>query len=57
VDLKETIANGMNDMLGGMNSGSVKKQLSDEASKFELSIKSEYFKMAGVNEKHLVAPS
>lgn len=49
MDLKETIANGMNDMLGGMNSGSVKKQLSDEASKFELSIKSEYFKMAGVN--------
>lgn len=57
VDLKETMANGMNDVLGGLTSGSVKKHLSDEASKFEPSIKSEYFKMAGINEKHIEVPS
>lgn len=47
------MANGMNDVLGGLTSGSVKKHLSEEASKFEPSIKSEYFKMAGINEKHI----
>ena len=57
VDLKETMANGMNDVLGGLTSGSVKKHLAEEASKFEPSIKSEYFKMAGINEKHIEVPS
>lgn len=47
----------MNDMLGGINSGNVKKQLAEEAQKFEPSIKSEYFKMAGTNEKHIAVPS
>ena len=53
VDLKETMANGMNDVLSGLTSGSVKKHLAEEASKFEPSIKSEYFKIAGINEKHI----